>query len=113
MPVWATLLIAMAATSADVPRRFNYQARLVGPAYGDAVVDLQVKFWDGPVGGTELFSELHYEVSLRNGIFSIPVGAAAGFIPDTALDAPPGAGNGGLILMDTRAAGSAQRRHDR
>jgi hypothetical protein len=87
MPVLATVLIGTAASSANVPRRFNYQARLVGPAYGDAVVDLQVKLWDDPVGGTELFSELHYDVSLQNGIFSIPVGAAAGSIPDTALDA--------------------------
>jgi hypothetical protein len=79
------LLLGVATAAANVPRAFNFQGRI--PDGGEGPVNLEVKFWDADTGGQELFSELHENVPLHDGIFSIRIGSVVGGIPDAALNA--------------------------
>jgi hypothetical protein len=85
MPILAALLMVVATAWASIPRAFNFQGRITDG--GEGPVNLKIKFWNAEYEGEQLFAELHENVPLHDGIFSIRIGSVARGIPDGALNA--------------------------
>ena len=84
------LLWATGSIYAEVPRVTSYQGVLVdeagNPRFGP--VDIQIRFYDAGTGGTMLFEEIHTDVPLDNGVYSIEIGSnTVGGIPESAINA--------------------------
>lgn len=77
------ILAALAApvwpATADVPNETSYQGLLFDPT-GQAVpgpVDLEIRIFDAPSGGTLLYREDHPNLALSDGVFQIRIGTGA------------------------------------
>lgn len=85
------LVAALLAASAhaDVPRLISYQGKLTDASDNpiNGTVDLDVRFSNAPVLGLLLWSELHNDVPVDNGLFTIVIGSQTpGGVPNSALD---------------------------
>lgn len=83
--VWAELEVS--ETNRDVPQVINFQAA-VNDADGMPVNDTRIiefRIYDSLTGGTNLWSEIHYNVEIADGIFSEELGGSTAF-PEALLN---------------------------
>ena len=88
--IWIMLLVAVAifandvtkeTTNRDVPQTINFQAA-VKDANGMPVNDnriIEFRIYDSLTGGTQMWSEIHYNVEITDGIFSVELGNSTAF----------------------------------
>jgi hypothetical protein len=80
--VGLTVLMASLA-SAEIPKRINYQGRLIDPTTGDPLTgarNMTFRIFDGAIAGTLLWSETKVDTADATGIFSTVLGS------DTPID---------------------------
>lgn len=70
------LVVLTWPVSAEVPRLMNYQGRLLDDAGlpVNATADLSVTIFEDQAGTTDLWNEVHSDVVIENGLFSITLG---------------------------------------
>jgi hypothetical protein len=74
-----TSLAWIAAASAAPPPDVTYQGRLLDPS-GEPLagpVDLEIRVFDQPAAGTELYRGQHPGVALADGVFGVQLGTGA------------------------------------
>lgn len=79
------LLLAAAASGANLPLKVNFQGKLIDPATYEprnGAFTMTLRLYDAPTGGSLLFSETQTGVPVSNGVFSVQVGSTAYLAPD-------------------------------
>jgi hypothetical protein len=80
--------LAYAQVTAEVPQKINYQGKLTDANGGLIVsdsVDIEFNVYTDSTGGTSLWSETHYDVPVKNGLFSVVLGSQTA-IPVSVFD---------------------------
>jgi len=97
----AALLLAAFPVSAGgtVPGQVNFQGLLIdgGGAPVTGVVDLVVTLYDAETGGSALWSELHDDVPVQDGVYDLALGSTT---PLTAVDL-----SGGTVYLEVEVDG--------
>lgn len=79
------LLLAAAATAANLPLKLNFQGRLTDPVTNvpkDGTFSMTFRVYAAPTGGSALHTETQAAVPVSNGVFSVQIGSAAALSPD-------------------------------
>lgn len=79
------LLLAAAASGANLPLKINFQGKLIDPATYEprnGAFTMTLRLYDAPTGGSALFTETQTGVPVSNGVFSVQIGSTAYLAPE-------------------------------
>jgi hypothetical protein len=79
------LLLAAAASGANLPLKINFQGKLIDPATYEprnGAFTMTLRLYNAPTGGSVLFTETQTGVPVSNGVFSVQVGSTAYLAPE-------------------------------
>ncbi|MFQ5499519.1 MAG: hypothetical protein ACE5FH_07590, partial [Candidatus Zixiibacteriota bacterium] len=78
----ASMICLAGSISAQTPNLISYQGRLTDSTATaiDTVVDIRFTIYDDPVGGSSVWSELHSNITVTNGLFTVLLGSVTPLI---------------------------------
>lgn len=80
-----TLLLAAAASAANLPLKINFQGKLLDPATSEprnGAFTMTLRLYAAETGGSALFTETQAGVNVANGVFAVQIGSTAALSPD-------------------------------
>lgn len=79
------LLLAAAASAANLPLKINFQGKLLDPATAEprnGAFTMTFRLYADETGGSALFTETQTGVNVSNGVFAVQIGSTSALSPD-------------------------------